>query len=297
MAGEVSKEALESILVHAMFAAKTVRPQRDRLLEVRRRLQQQLNPSDDDMTAGLRQSALDAEHINLAFAATLNKLAVERMKVVVTMKHCDLACEISKVYYDGMNDGARAIATCLDLAARSGARLDLSPAFAAMPDEQLHDALLAQRLPARPTTQTEAFARVEAAFYAVKLCKEHHIPSCIEHLVGVRATPVTDESEDPVDASTEHVAKTDLSDPAPAADAATGEPPQATANRSVDVDKARDYLDRACTLASLAVKHIDLAVAVISTFLDPNKVASLSEFTDTAASISEVPALPGLICC
>ncbi|KAM0927394.1 hypothetical protein ACQ4PT_002851 [Festuca glaucescens] len=285
MAGEVSKEALESILVHAMFAAKTVRPQRDRLLEVRRRLQQQLNPSDDDMAAGLRQSALDAEHINLAFAATLNKLAVERMKVAVTMKHCDLACEISKVYYDGMNDGARAIATCLELAARSGARLDLSPAFAAMPDEQLYDALVAQRLPARPTTQTEAFSCVEAAFYAVKLCKEHHLPACIEHLVGIRAPPITDEPEDeehPVDAA----AKTDLLGPAPAA-AATGEPPQAAANRSVDVDKARDYIDRACTLASLAVNHIDLAVAVISTFLDPNKVASLSEFTDTAASISE----------
>ncbi|XP_047058021.1 uncharacterized protein LOC124664582 [Lolium rigidum] len=215
MAGEVSKEALESILVHAMFAAKTVRPQRDRLLEVRRRLQQQLKPSDDDIA------------------------------------HCDLASELSKVYYDGMKDSARAIAACLELAAESGARLDLIPAFAAMPDEQLHDALLAQqRLPARPTTQTEAFARVEAAFYAVRLCKEHHILSCIEHLVGVR-------------------------------------PPQAAANRSVDVDKARDYLDRACTLASLAVKHIDLAVAVISTFLHPNKVASISEFTDTAASISE----------
>ncbi|XP_051220273.1 uncharacterized protein [Lolium perenne] len=288
MAGEVSKEALESILVHAKFAAKTVRPQRDRLLEVRRRLQQQLKPSDDDIAAGLRESALDAEHILPNLAATLNNLAVERMKFAVTMKHCDLASEISKVYYDGMKDSARAIATCLELAAKSGARLDLLPAFAAMPDEQLHDALLAQqRLPARPTTQTEAFARVEAAFYAVRLCKEHHILSCIEHLVGVRATLVTDEPEDPVDATTEHVAKTDLSDPAPAA-ADTHEPPQAAANPSVDVDKARDYLDRACTLASLAVNHIDLAVAAITSLVDPTEVASMCEFTDTAASISEV---------
>jgi hypothetical protein len=59
----------------------------------------------------------------------------------------------------------------------------------------------------------------------------------------------------------------------------------------VDLDKARDYLDRAITLADLAVKHTDLAVAVISRFLDPKEVASLSHFTDETAYISEVPAL------
>jgi hypothetical protein len=60
----------------------------------------------------------------------------------------------------------------------------------------------------------------------------------------------------------------------------------------LDVDKARDYLDCACTLVSLAVEHIDLAVAVISSFLDPKEVASVSEFADRAAYISEVRALP-----
>jgi hypothetical protein len=98
--------------------------------------------------------------------------------------------------------------------------------------------------------------------------------------------------DDPVVAVTDRLAKTDLADPAPAA---TGEPPQAAAaSSSVDLDKARTFLDRACTLASLAVKHIDLAVAVLSSFLDPKEVASLSDFTDRFAYISEVRTLlPG----
>jgi hypothetical protein len=52
----------------------------------------------------------------------------------------------------------------------------------------------------------------------------------------------------------------------------------------VDLYKARDYLDRAITLA-------DLAVVVISRFMDPKKVASHAEYTDKRAYISEVPAL------
>ena len=70
------------------------------------------------------------------------------------------------------------------------------PAFATMPDEQLYDALLAQRLPARPTTQAEAFSRVEAALYGVKLPQEYHLPHCIEHLVGVYPTLVPVEPSD-----------------------------------------------------------------------------------------------------
>jgi hypothetical protein len=171
--------------------------------------------------------------------------------------------------------------------------------LAVVPNEHLYSALLTQRLPARPTTQTQAFTRVEATFHAVKLAQEHYLPRCIEYLVGDRPPLVTDEfsddesevedEDDAVAAVTEGLAKTGLSDPAPAA---TGEPPQAAANPSVDVDKARDYLDHACTLASLAVNHIDLAVAVITSLLDPTEVASISEFTDTAASISEVRPRP-----
>uniref|UniRef100_A0ACD6AM26 Uncharacterized protein n=1 Tax=Avena sativa TaxID=4498 RepID=A0ACD6AM26_AVESA len=284
MAGEMSKEELGSVLLQAMLAAKNLRPQRDRLLQLRRRLQQHLSPSDDDMAAGLREFAVDVEHINPAFAARLNELAAMRMDVAVTIKHGDLASELSAVYYVGIDPAARPLATCLDLAARSGARLalNLNPACADMPDEQLFDALVAQRLPARPTTQAEAFSHVEAAFFAVKLCKEHHLPICIEHLFGIRPPLVTNKHKDnPVDAATEHDNKN--SDPAPA----TGEPPQAAARSSIDHDKARVYLDRACTLASLAVDHIDLSVAVISGFVDPKEVATISEFTDREANISE----------
>jgi hypothetical protein len=49
---------------------------------------------------------------------------------------------------------------------------------------------------------------------------------------------------------------------------------------SKDPDQALCYLHRACSLASLAVKHIDLAVALISTFLDPKEVAEISEMAD-----------------
>ncbi|KAM0835271.1 hypothetical protein ACQ4PT_063048 [Festuca glaucescens] len=260
MAGQMSKEEVGTVLMQAMLAAKNLRPQRDRLLQLRRRLQQ-LTPGDDD------------------------KAAVQ-----------ELASNLFKVYYIGIEAGARSIATCLELAAQNGARLALNPALAVIPDEHLYDALLTQRLPARPTTQTEAFTRVEATFYTVKLSQEHHLPRCIEHLVGDRPPLVTDEfsddgsedededEEDPVAAVTEGLAKTGLSDPAPAA---TGEPPQAAASSSLDLDKARTYLDRACTLVSLAVKHIDLAVVVLSRFVDPEEVASLSDFTDKFAYISE----------
>jgi hypothetical protein len=244
------------------------------------------------MAAGLRQSAFDAEDIHPSVAATFHKLAAERMRCVVTLNHCALAPDLAAVYYVGIDAAARPLASCLELAAGTGAGLALSSDFAAVPEEELFDALVALRLPARPTTQAEAFSRVEAAFYAVKLSKKHHLPSCIEHLIGERPRPVTDEKGNAVDAATEYLAKTDMSDPSQAAAAATGEPPHAAANRSVDVDKARDYLNRACTLVSLAVEHIDLAVAVFSSFLDRKEVASVSKFADRAAYISEVRVLP-----
>ncbi|XP_051222404.1 uncharacterized protein [Lolium perenne] len=261
MAGQVSKEEVGTVLMQAMLAAKNLRPQRDRLMQLRRRLQQ-LSPGEDD------------------------KAAVQ-----------ELATNLFKVYYIGIEAGARSIATCLELAAENGARLALNPALAVVPNEHLYSALLTQRLPARPTTQTQAFTRAEATFHAVKLAQEHYLPRCIEYLVGDRPPLVTDEfsddgsedeeeEDDPVAAVTEGLAKTDLSD-ADAAPAATGEPPQAAASGSVDLDKARTCLNHACTLVSLAVKHIDLAVVVISRFVDPEEVASLSDFTDKFAYISE----------
>ncbi|KAE8785247.1 hypothetical protein D1007_41082 [Hordeum vulgare] len=109
----------------------------------------------------------------------------------------------------------------------------MNPSFAVMPDDQLHDALLAWHLPARPTTQPEPLARVEAALFDVKLPQEFHIPCCIEHLVGSR----------PPHPGGKHDASS--SDVKP--------------KTTVDLDKALDFLDRGCTVLSLAVKHIDLS--------------------------------------
>jgi hypothetical protein len=81
----------------------------------------------------------------------------------------------------------------------------------------------------------------------------HHLPRCVENLIGRRVFPVTGGAQD-------------------------------EDNRGVDLDKARDYLDRASTLLSLGVQHTDLAIGVISSFLDPKEVASVSEFTDRAAA-------------
>ncbi|KAF7099547.1 hypothetical protein CFC21_101170 [Triticum aestivum] len=227
MAGEVSKEELRSVLMQAMMAAKNLRPQRDRLLHLQRRLQrlQAATPGPDD--AKLR----------------------------------DLATDLFKVYYIGMEAGARMLSTCLELAVKNGGRFAMNPSFAVMPDEQLHDALLAQRLPARPTTQPEALARVEAALFAVKLPEEYHIPRCIEHLAGSRP-------------------------PHPGGKHDTASP-DGKLRTAIDLDKASDFLERGCTILSLAVKHVDLAVAVLSRFLDRKELASLADFTDKVAYISE----------
>ncbi|XP_047058024.1 uncharacterized protein LOC124664585 [Lolium rigidum] len=222
MAGQVCW----TVMIQAMQAKKTIRPQRDRLLQLRRQMEQ-LSPGDDD------------DHKS---------------------RNMELASGLFNVCYSGLGIASRMLASCMELAAKDGARLAINRAFAAMPDEQLHDALVAQRLPARPTTQTEAFSRVEAAFNAVKVTEEHHIPLCIQHLVGQRPVHMVH-------------GKNGLENPAPVPDT------------PVDLDKARDYLDRACTLADLAVKHIDLAVVVLSSFMDPKVVANLCEVTDKRASI------------
>jgi hypothetical protein len=129
---------------------------------------------------------------------------------------------------------------------------------------------------------------------AVKLAQEHHIPRCVELLIGERPPNMAGDSpqfsgmvgypDDPVAAAFEHLAKNGLPRPAPAgparrrAVAGTGEAPRAKG--PIDPDQALTYLHRGCSLASLAVKQIDLAVAVLSSFLDPEEVASLSDFTE-----------------
>ncbi|XBI67941.1 hypothetical protein VPH35_047207 [Triticum aestivum] len=171
MAGKGSKKDIESVLMQAMLAAKTVRAQRDRLLQ----LQQRLQDLQADATPAVVEADADAD-----------------------AKLRELASNLFKVYYIGLEAGARILTTCVHLAAEKGIRF--SPpnlAFAVMPDEQLHDALLAQQFPARPSPST--------------------------------------------------------------------------------------------AIAGLAVKHIDVAVAVavLSRFMDPKKLASLAEFCDDHAYISE----------
>ncbi|XP_047057697.1 uncharacterized protein LOC124664160 [Lolium rigidum] len=218
MAGGVSKEALRSILIQAMCAAKSVRVQLDHLLQLRRRLQQRIHAAADDDDAAVVQ---------------------------------EVAAGLSKVYFRGLEYASRYLKSLFHIAADNGARLDLEPAFSVIPDEQLYDVLLAQRLASRPTTQAQAFARIEAALYAVKLPQEHHIPRCIELLVGVRPP----------------------------------DPPRAAG--SVDLDHALTYLHRACSLTSLAIKHIDLAVAVFSSFFGPKKLAHIAETAEEFCFIPE----------
>ncbi|XP_048568528.1 uncharacterized protein LOC125549083 [Triticum urartu] len=244
MARELSKENLELVLMQAMMAAKNVRTQHDRLLELHRRLRR--HQADADAKLG------------------------------------EIASDVFKVYYFGLDAGAKMLSVCLKIAVENRAVSTINIAFALMPGEQLYDALLAQRLPARPTTQAQAIARVESAISAVMMLGEHHLPRCVECLVGGRA-PVRgkpdsspDRDDDPVAAATEGFAKVGLS--TASATAKTGSKPL-----HADVDKALDYLCRAIRMATLAIKHIDLVVAVLSRFLDPNELARLAEVTDGAA--------------
>lgn len=226
----MSDEKLGSILLQAKCASKNIRAQRDLLLQ----FQLQLQP----------------DHPAASDAAALQEIKSGLVKTF---------------FYAGLEAGAR----YLTIAAKSGARLALTPSFAVIPDEQLYDALLAQRLPARPTTQTEAFSRVEAALFAVKLAQEHHLLRCVECLAEICRPDNAPAASGVTPASAKVV---------PSSDPASGEPPQEAGGGSME--RARAYLDRGLTLVNLAVKHVELAAATMSRFLDPKKVAELSDFAD-----------------
>ncbi|CAM0879353.1 unnamed protein product [Alopecurus aequalis] len=283
MEGEVGKRALECILMPAMCAARNVRAQRDRLLQLRRRLQQQ------QRSPGVQEVAAD----------------------------------LFKLYSQGLRHGAGYLSGCLELAYDNDADLSFAnPAFAFVPNEQLYEALFAQRFPPgkRSATQTDAFRRIEVAYYAVNLASAYHIPRCVEFLVGVRPPAVASSkpddhmvgyADDTLAAATDHIFKTRLAGMAPPDDterpktrsplkrgrdlepdsdddapaAPTWTPPPVACGK--DPDQALSYLHRACSLASLAVKHIDAAVAVVSSFLDPKEVAETAEMADEDAYISE----------
>jgi hypothetical protein len=316
MKGRVAKTDLGGILVQAKCAAKNIRAQRERLLHFQLQLQpNQADAPPEEVVSGL-----------------------------------------IRVYCEGLEAGARYLTACLTMTAQSGEPPSLPLDFAVISDEQLFARLIALRLPRRPVSQAQAFARLEAAFYAVTLNLRYCLTRCIDHL-GHPKCADTDEDElddeafqvsppdtddeysqdagefglpDPVAAATKDLAKIALSDPdATATDTepsqhgsqpvpaepgaggtedcakigltdpdavatdltndsaktnlsnpATGDTPQAP---TVDMDQARTYLNHACTLADLALKHVDLAVTAISSCLDPAQVASISAFADNVA--------------
>jgi hypothetical protein len=82
---------------------------------------------------------------------------------------------LAAVLFDGLKVAARYLVFCLKKAAEHGACLAPSPSFSDF--KQLMDALVAaKRLPARPTTQAEAYCHIQAALYAVKVLQEHVLP-------------------------------------------------------------------------------------------------------------------------
>uniref|UniRef100_A0ACD5VIG8 Uncharacterized protein n=2 Tax=Avena sativa TaxID=4498 RepID=A0ACD5VIG8_AVESA len=245
----------------AMSAAKNLGAQLDRLLQLRRRLRQR-SPGDDDV-GGVEE----------------------------------VASGLHKIYSTGLYCAANYLAACLETAAENVERATFSiAAFPVIPNVQLYGVLLSQWHTPRPTAQVQVFARIESAYYAFMLSLEHHLPRCVELLVGVRPPSVVSQpvrtmigySDDPVTAANEYLRKSvetgfPVPDPAPAA--ATGKPREAES--SVDLDQALSYLHRACSLTSLAVKNMAVAIAFISSFLDPEELAEISEWVDEHANISE----------
>jgi hypothetical protein len=140
--------AVEQIVAtQATFAAKYIRGQRDRLLEIQVQLQR--IPGD-----------YSVEHV---------------------------LWELDEVCSKGLKGASFYLTVCLKKAAQSGARLAPDPSFS--DHDQLFVAVAAsRRLPARPTTQAEAYARIQGALYAVKLLQEHILPCCINHLTDATGT-------------------------------------------------------------------------------------------------------------
>ncbi|CAM0879361.1 unnamed protein product [Alopecurus aequalis] len=226
MEGEVSKKELESVLTQAMFAAKNIQAQHGRLVQY-------------ELQLGREKTNY---HLQSATGTRLEELVTGLVKTL----------------HLGLEAGARYLASCKEIDAANGARLTLSPGFAAMPDEQLYHALLDLQLPARPTTLAEAFTSIEVAFYSVKLAREHYLGSCIGLLLTV-APPDTGPAQD---------------------SGKIGRPDNPFYAVSKKLFMIAFSLGRVSSLAELAVKHLGHAVLVISRFIDPNEVARLVEFAE-----------------
>uniref|UniRef100_M8D3S5 Uncharacterized protein n=1 Tax=Aegilops tauschii TaxID=37682 RepID=M8D3S5_AEGTA len=199
MAAKGSKKDIETVLMQAMLAAKTVRAQRDRLLQLQQRMQ--------DLQADAAPADVEAD---------------------ADAKLRELASNLFKVYYIGLEAGARILTTCIHLAEEK--RILFSP-------------------------PNLAFALLE----------EHLLPRCVECLIGGKApvpgkTPDSspdsspDRDDDPVAAASEALAKVDLSDdPYATAKPGPSKPRQAArGGGGGDVNKSLDYLYRANRIAARA---------------------------------------------
>jgi hypothetical protein len=220
----------------------------DRHLEPELELQQTAGEAIEDFLPGFDEASISNRLMQY-------RLWLQRQTPREAPEVDEVVSGLAEVSFHGLMCAAHYLTVCLDRAAKNGARLAPNPSFS--DEKKLFDALaVAQRLPARPTTQAEAFCRIQAALYAVKLLQEHLLPRCIDHL------------KQPTDLA--------LAPPAATAQAASS---------SSSMEQARSTLDDAYILLNLAIKHIDLAIAAISRFVHPKEVASNSRFADSFTSI------------
>uniref|UniRef100_A0ACD6A1V6 Uncharacterized protein n=1 Tax=Avena sativa TaxID=4498 RepID=A0ACD6A1V6_AVESA len=125
---------------------------------------------------------------------------------------------LAEVRFEGLKVASLYLTFCLRKATEKGARLAPDPSFSDW--HQLFGAVkAAQRLPARPTTQTEAYARIQAALYAVKLLQEHVLPRCMDGLPTANVQ---------------------------------------AAGSSSSIEGVCGLLGSACTVVNLAINHVDL---------------------------------------
>jgi hypothetical protein len=305
MKGRVPKERLGGILVQAMCAAKNIRAQRERLLQFQLQLQpnrqgdippeevvsglirlhcegleagaRYLNAclaikaqcgvplslpvdfgliSDDQLFGRLLAQRLPRRQVTQAQAFTRHEAAY--FAVCLTLKYCLTRC-IEHLGYP----------KCVHVD-----KVDEESFHGSIPDtndEHLQD-------DGEFGLQDPVNAVAKISLSAPKAAATDTEPSQYGSEVGL---------PDPVTATTEDLAKLGLSAPDAAAndeppqdDSDTDETPQAA---SIDMERARTYLDGACALADLALKHVDIAVTAISSCLDPAEVASMSAYADAHA--------------
>jgi hypothetical protein len=302
MKGRVPKERLGGILVQAMCAAKNIRAQRERLLQFQLQLQphRQGDSPPEEVVSGLIRLQCEgleagARYLNSCLAMTaqcgslpvdfglisdeqlFGRLLAQRLPrlpvtqaqaftrleaaffaVCLTLKYCLTRC-IEHLGYP----------KCVHVD-----KVDEESFHGSLPDtddEHLQD-------DGEFGLQDPVNAVAKISLSAPEAAATDTEPSQYGSEVGL---------PDPVTAATEDLAKLGLFPPDAAAN---DEPPQDDSDAdetsqaaSIDMERARTYLDGACALADLALKHVDIAITAISSCLDPAQVASMSAFAEARA--------------